>query len=78
MSENTGQAARWIGLTLFFGGLIALGGYGVYGLLADAEAPGIVKFGVLALYGGLIVLGLLALRQRLAARRTDRYRDIEI
>ena len=78
MGENSGQTARWIGLTLFFGGVLALAGYGVYALLADAETPAIVKFGVLALYGGLVVLGLLALRQRLVARRTDRYRDIEI
>ena len=78
MSEHTGQTTRWIGLTLFFGGFLALVGYGVYALLADTEAPAIVKFGVLALYGGLAVLGLLALRQRLIVRRTDKYRDIEI
>lgn len=78
MSEHTGQVTRWVGLTLFFAGVLALIGYGLYGLLADAEAPAIVKFGVLALYGGMAVLGLLALRQRLIVRRTDRYRDIEI
>ena len=78
MNENTGQAGRWIGLTLFFAGFLALVGYGVYALLTDAEAAAIVKFGVLALYGGLAVLLLLVLRHRLVARRTDRYRDIEI
>lgn len=78
MSEYTGRAARRIGLTLFFGGLLALAGYGVYALLADTEAAAIVKFGVLALYGGLVVLGLLALRQRIIVRRTDKYRNIEI
>ena len=78
MSENSGQTVRRIGLTLFFGGVLALSGYGIYALLADAEAPAIVKFGVLSLYGGLAVLGLLALRQRLIVRRTDRYRNIEI
>lgn len=78
MSEQAGQTARWIGLTLFFGGFLALAGYGVYALLADVEVPAIVKFGVLALYGGLAVLGLLVLRQRLIVRRTDKYRDIEI
>ena len=78
MNENTGQAARWIGLTLFFAGFLALVGYGIYALLTDAEAAAIVKFGVLALYGGLAVLLLLVLRHRLVARRTDRYRDIEI
>lgn len=78
MSEHTGQVTRWVGLTLFFSGVLVLIGYGLYGLLAGAEVPAIVKFGVLALYGGLAVLGLLALRQRLIVRRTDRYRDIEI
>ena len=78
MGEHTGQVTRWVGLTLFFAGVVALIGYGLYGLLADAEASAIVKFGVLALYGGLAVLALLALRQRLIVRRTDRYRDIEI
>ena len=78
MNENSGQTVRWIGLTLFFAGFLALVGYGVYALLTDAEAAAIVKFGILALYGGLAVLLLLVLRHRLVARRTDKYRDIEI
>ena len=78
MNENAGQTVRWIGLTLFFAGFLALVGYGVYALLTDAETAAIVKFGVLALYGGLAALLLLVLRQRLVARRTDKYRDIEI
>ena len=78
MNENTGSTARWIGLTLILGGFLAFVGYGVHSLLTDAEAPAIIKFAVLALYGGLAVLLLLALRQRLVERRTDKYRDIEI
>ena len=50
----------------------------MYALLTDAETAAIVKFGLLALYGGLAVLLLLVLRHRLVARRTDIYRDIEI
>ena len=78
MSEHASHIARWVGLALFFSGVVVLIGYGLYGLLAGAEVPTIVKFGVLALYGGLAILGLVALRGRLIVRRTDRYRDIEI
>lgn len=78
MSETGMGATRGIGWLLVIGGFIAVVGYAGYEFLAmDAEAP-IIKWGVVALYAGLGVLLLAVLRQRLIARKTDRYKDVEI
>ena len=60
------------------GASLVLVGYGGYEfLLADVEPP-LVKWAVGALYVGFAVLLLSVLRQRLSARRNDRYKDVEI
>jgi hypothetical protein len=78
MVDAATRATRGIGWLLLIGGVIAIVGYGGYQFLAmDTEEP-IIKWGVVALYGGLGVLLLAVIRQRLIARKTDRYKDVEI
>lgn len=72
------RTASGIGWVLVVGAVFVLVGYAGYEfLLADVEPP-MVKWAVGALYLGLAVLLLSVLRQRLKARKTDRYKDVEI
>lgn len=72
------RTASGIGWLLVAGAVVVLGGYAGYEfLLADVEPP-LVKWAVAALYAGLALLLLSVLRQRLKARKTDKYKDVEI
>ena len=78
MNDATSRATRGLGWLLLIGGAVAVVGYGFYEfLLADTDAP-ILKWGLIAFYVGWGVLLLAVLRQRLLARKTDRYKDVEI
>ena len=78
MSDTVATVSRRIGWLLLIGGILGGTGYGVYEFVTDPEASTVVKAIVGAIYGGLALLLLSVLRQRLIARRTDRYRDVEI
>ena len=72
------RTASGIGWLLVIGAVFVLVGYAGYEfLLAEVEQP-VVKWAVGALYLGLTVLLLSVLRQRLRARKTDKYKDVEI
>ena len=72
------RTASGIGWLLVVGAVFVLVGYAGYEfLLAEVEPP-LVKWAVGALYLGLAVLLLSVLRQRLRARKTDKYKDVEI
>ncbi|MDE0660799.1 MAG: hypothetical protein F4029_05310 [Gammaproteobacteria bacterium] len=78
MDNALERTASGIGWVLVVGAVFVLVGYAGYEfLLADVEPP-LVKWAVGALYLGLAVLLLSVLRQRLKARKTDRYKDVEI
>lgn len=78
MDNAFDRTARGIGWILVVGAVLLLGGYAGYQfLLADLEPP-LVKWAVVALYLGLGVLLLSVVRQRLSARKTDRYKDVEV
>lgn len=78
MDKAFERTASGIGWLLVVGAVFVLGGYAGYEfLLADME-PTFVKWAVGALYLGLAVLLLSVLRQRLRARKTDKYKDVEI
>ena len=73
--DRTAQGFGWL---LVIGAALVIVGYGGYEfVLADWEPP-LVKLAVAALYVGFAVLLLSVLRQRLVARRKDRYKDVEI
>ena len=78
MDNAMERTASGIGWTLVVGAVLVLVGYAGYEfLLADVEPP-MVKWAVGALYLGLAILLLSVLRQRLKARKTDKYKDVEI
>ena len=73
--DRTAQGFGWL---LVIGAALVIVGYSGYEfVLADWEPP-LVKWAVAALYVGFAVLLLIVLRQRLAARRKDKYKDVEI
>ena len=78
MNDAVARTARGAGWLLFVGGVLALAGYiGNEFVLSRAEPP-LIKWAVGALYLGLAALLLSVLRQRLVARRKDKYKDVEI
>jgi len=78
MADTTARFTGGLGWLLVLAGVLGLGGYAIYAFAIDAEAPLYIKLLVGALYGGLALLLLSVLRQQLIARRTDRYKDVEI
>lgn len=72
------RGLAWILVSL---GAIVVGSYGAwYGvrdLMADADLPILVKWGILALIVGIVILLVSVLRHRLFVSRTDPYKEIE-
>lgn len=78
MNDAVARTARGAGWLLFVGGMLALVGYIGYEFVLSHTEPPLVKWAVGALYLGLAALLMSVLRQRLVARRKDKYRDVEI
>lgn len=78
MKENRSGGGRSLGWLLLVAGLLALAGLAVYEFLTDPGVSGSMKLIVGAIYGGLAILLVSVLRQRLIERRTDPYKDVEI
>ncbi len=79
MDDVTVKASRGIGWLLFIGGLMIAAGVAIYEFVLIASAlPLSVKLIVVGIYGGLFLVFLSVLRQRLIERKTDRYKDVEI
>ena len=77
-NDPTVRTTRGLGWLLLIGGGVAVLGFAIYEfLLAETDAP-VLKWGLIAFYVGWGVLFLAVLRQRLLARKTDRYKDVEI
>ena len=74
-SASTGGGIATVGWILFAAGLVVAA---VLGFSAFLAAPIIAKIITVAIYGGLGLLLVSVLRQRLAERKTDKYRDVEI
>lgn len=69
---------RLAGWALFIAGCVVVGGFLVHGLITDDETPGYLKAAVAAIYAGLALLLVHVLRQRLAERKTERYKDVQL
>jgi len=78
MDNTTVKVGRGIGWLLFLAGLLVICGYVLYQFGIDAGIPTWVKFAIAAVYGGLFVLLLSVLRQRLIESKTDKYKNVEI
>ncbi len=78
MNDTTVRASRGIGWILFIGGVLAAAGVGLYEFVIDSSIELYAKLIIAAIYGGLAALFISVLRQRLAERKTDKYKDVEI
>ena len=78
MSDLPSKGSRVGGWVLFLLGCLILCAYGVYELAVDETVSALVKTGVAALLLGLLFLFFSVLRERLAALKRDRYKDIQI
>ena len=74
-SAEPGIGIATIGWALLAVGLVVAA---VLGFSAFMEAPILVKFLLVGIYGGLFLLLVSVLRQRLTERKTDKYLDVDI
>jgi hypothetical protein len=79
MDDMTVKATRGIGWLLLLGGAIIGAGVGVYEILSSPSSLSLLeKLVVGGVYGGLLLIFISVLRQRLVERKSDRYKDVEI
>lgn len=78
MPETIVQNTRSIGWILFIGGMLIIFSIAVVVFLLNDEIPAGMKLLIVAIYGGLGLLFVSVLRQRLIERKTDKYKDVEI
>lgn len=75
------RVERGVGWLLLSVGAIVVGSWAVWRwvgeLLADSTLPLIVRYGVLAVFFGLVILLVSVVRHRVNVFRTDPYREIE-
>jgi len=68
----------WILLSI--GGMILLffGGYKVLeGIIQDSSTPLLLKIGILAVLGGVVVLLVSLLREQIFVHKRERYKEVE-
>jgi anti-sigma factor (TIGR02949 family) len=78
MNDLTVRTSRGAGWLLYVIGLALVVGYAAYEFSVDEEIPALIKTGIAAAVIGLMLLFISVLRQRLIARKTDKYEDVEI
>ena len=79
MDDTTVKAARGIGWLLLIGGALIGAGVGVYEFIITASTLSLLeKLIVGGIYGGMLLIFISVLRQRLIERKSDRYKDVEI
>ena len=79
MNDKTVKTTRGIGWLLLIGGILVAAGLALVefrdALATMSLAEKLIVGGV---YGGLLLLFISVLRQRLVERKTDKYKDVEI
>lgn len=78
MNDTTVKATRGIGWLLLIGGVLLAFGFAVYEIVTDAAISTMERLIIGGIYGGLLLLFLSVLRQRLIEKKTDKYKDVEI
>ena len=58
-------------------GILALIGYGVKGFFMDADIPLLIRIAVGAVGAGVLVLIGVAIKDRLAKAKTDKFKEVE-
>lgn len=79
MDDDGVKNTRGAGWLLLIGGALIGGAYLGYELFSSASELSLLEKVVFGgIYGGLLLLFVSVLRQRLIERRTDKYKDVEI
>lgn len=79
MQDTKVKAARGIGWLMVIGGALVGVGFVILNLIMQAPPLSLPEILIIVgIYGGLLVLFLSVLRQRLIERKTDKYKDVEI
>ena len=78
MNDSGVRVTSMIGWILFIGGIVIALGVFVLTLLFDPTVGGLAKLVIVAVYGGLALLLVSVLRQRLIERKTDKYKNVRI
>ena len=78
MSDLPVRTSRGAGWLLYVAGFLIVCGYGCYEFLADDTVPALIKTGIGALVIGSLLLFISVLRERVLARKTDKYKDVQI
>lgn len=79
MQDTKVKAARGIGWLMVIGGALVGVGFAILNLIMQAPPLSLPEILIIVgIYGGLLVLLLSVLRQRLIERKTDKYKDVEI
>lgn len=78
MNDSVVKGSRAIGWLIFLAALLAGAGFFVVSFIMDDSLGLYEKLIAGGIYGGLLLLFLSVLRQRLIERRTDKYKDVEI
>lgn len=79
MDDTMVKASGGIGWLLVVGAVLLGAGLGVYELVSSPSSMSLLeKMIVGGVYGGMLLIFISVLRQRLIERKTDRYKDVEI
>jgi len=54
-----------LGLIVFSGGVLILTGFGLYKFFEDTEIPQIVRWGIIALISGIVIILISLIKERL-------------
>ena len=72
------KTSRDLGWLLGIGGGVLLAGYATYEFATDDSTAALVKVAVAGIFGGMALLLLSVLIDRLRARKSDKYKDVEL
>ena len=72
---KTSRGLGWL-LALIGGAILA--GYAIYEFATDDTVDALVKIAVAGVVGGSALLRLSVILDRVRARKTDRYKDVEL
>ncbi len=79
MDDTTVKTSRGIGWLMVIGGALVALGVAVVEILSSPSTMTLIeKIIVGGIYGGMLLLFISVLRQRLIERKTDKYKDVEI
>ena len=78
MSVTTRKTTRALGWILGTIGVVILIGFAIWEFSVDDTVPALTKIALLGVGLGVLFLLVSVLLDRLAARKTDRYKDVEL